>query len=176
MGARQAVFIDRDGVIVRPIFRKGFPLPTAPFSLTELSFFDGIREALALIKEAGFLRILVTNQPDVAYNHMSKKEWEKIQRKVEEFAFDDVFICHHTIDTNCDCRKPKPGMLFDASKKWNINLHESYMIGDTEKDTLAGKFAECRTILISFPYNKQTESDFRVSSFLEASQLIRKEE
>lgn len=168
----RAVFIDRDGVVVISVFRKGFKLPTAPFSFAELSFFEGVEEALIFLKELGFLRILVTNQPDVGYGHISKEEWNKIQEKVEEFSFDDVFICCHIREAVCACRKPKPGMLFKAAEKWNINLSESYMIGDTDKDISAGKAAGCKTILIDADYNIEVKGDFKVLNLLDAVRLI----
>ncbi|MEK9183499.1 MAG: HAD-IIIA family hydrolase [Patescibacteria group bacterium] len=172
MDKKRAVFIDRDGVVVNPIFRKEFKLPSAPFFFAELSFFAGIKEALDLFKEMGFLRILVTNQPDVGYGHISEEEWSRIQRKVEEFYFDDVFICRHTRDIDCVCKKPKPGMLFEAAKKWDIDFCKSYMVGDTDKDMNAGRVAGCKTILIKAYYNVEVKGNFTTSSLLDAARLI----
>jgi|SRR3989344_1372983 len=172
MNKKRAVFIDRDGVVVRAIFRKGFEFPTAPFSFAELSFFEGIDESLVLLKEMGFLRILATNQPDVGYGNISKEEWNKIQNKVEEFSFDDVFICHHIREAVCACKKPKPGMLLAAAEKWNIDLKNSYIIGDTEKDMDAGLAAGCKRILIRTDYNQKIRESFEAVSFLSAVKLI----
>jgi D-glycero-D-manno-heptose 1,7-bisphosphate phosphatase len=172
MNRRRAVFIDRDGVVVRSVVRMGFELPTAPFSFEELVFEDGVAKAIRLLRDWGFLCILISNQPDVAYGHMARSEWRRIQNKVEELDFDDIFLCRHTRDAGCECRKPKPGMLLKAAARWNIDLARSYMVGDTAKDTLAGKAAGCKTVLISTSYNKDVESDLSATSLHGAALLI----
>lgn len=171
---RRAVFIDRDGVVVKPVYHEGFTLPTAPFYYSEFAFLDlsGTLEALSRLKKNGFLCILVTNQPDVAYGHMLEEEWQKIHRQVRALAFDDIFMCRHTREANCLCKKPKPGMLFLAAETWNINLKESYMIGDTENDMLAGQSAGCKTVLIRTDYNVGVVRDYVVNNLLLAAKMI----
>lgn len=171
---KRAVFIDRDGVVVRAIPRPGFTWPTAPFSFDEFIMEDGVEGAIRLLQDRGFLCILVSNQPDVAYGHISHQEWRRIQNKVEELGFDDVFLCRHTREDNCECKKPKPGMLVQAAARWDIDLSRSYMIGDTVNDVLAGKAAGCKTVLISTTYNKQLVSDLAAGSLYEATLLILK--
>ena len=169
---RRAVFIDRDGVIVRNVKREGFAVPTAPFLFSEFSFFPNVSEALRLLRSHGFLCILVTNQPDVAYGHITRDEWEKIHDEVRKLPLDDVFVCMHTRCDNCECKKPKPGMLFAAQRKWNIDLARSFMVGDTDNDTIAGSAAGCATILVDAEYNREVKSDFRAADFLEAARLV----
>lgn len=169
---RSAVFIDRDGVIFYAVPREGFVLPTASFCLEEAQLFDGLEEAFALLKNAGFLRILVTNQPDVVYGHLTQSEWEKIHAKISHLDFDDQFICFHGWNDECECKKPKPGMLFSAQKKWNIDFAASYMVGDTDNDAKAACAAGCRFVLVSALYNVGVPADFHVSSLLEAARLI----
>ncbi|QQG46208.1 MAG: HAD-IIIA family hydrolase [Candidatus Niyogibacteria bacterium] len=172
MKGRKAVFIDRDGVVNKLVQRPGFDLPTAPFAFEELRIFNGVKEALLVLKRIGVLRILVTNQPDVVYGYLSYEEWKKIQDEIEKLGFDDVFICPHGRDDGCECKKPKPGMLLAAQKKWNIDLGRSFMIGDTQTDMMAAKTAGCRTILVKDRYNSGVMSDFRAGSLLEAARLI----
>ena len=174
MNKRRAVFIDRDGVVVRPIWRAEFALPTAPFSVAEFAMIDGAADALSIMKKNNFLCFLVSNQPDVAYGHMTPLEWRRIESKVEELNFNDVFLCRHTRDAGCECKKPKPGMLLNAAAKWDIALDRSYMVGDTVKDTLAGKAAGCKTVLVSTSYNQDVKSDFSATSLHEAALLILK--
>lgn len=169
---KRAVFIDRDGVIFQPIPREGFQLPTAPFRASEAVLFDGLEDALTLLGRHGFFRILVTNQPDIAYGHLTESEWERIHGKLSHLDFDDEFVCFHRKEDGCECRKPKPGMLLAAQKKWGIDIARSYMIGDTDKDIRAAKAAGCRSILVDAPYNQSVPADFRVSSFFEAARLI----
>lgn len=170
--ARRAVFIDRDGVINRPLLRDG--KPCGPFRREELEFFPNVKEALKLLKILGFLRILVTNQPDVAYGNLSEDEWRWMQDRVEELGFDDVFICRHGRLDVCGCKKPKPGMILAAAKKWEIDLFSSYMIGDTANDIDAALAAGVRhIIMISAPYNKTVLGyNYIAFGFLHAAHLI----
>lgn len=163
---KRAVFFDRDGVILKPVVMDG--RPRAPHSIAEYKTLSGIRpearEAVEKVKALGFLAILVTNQPDIAYGVISKEEWQWIQDQTKSIPFDDVFICFHRRDDNCECMKPKPGMLLDAGKKWNIDLAKSFMVGDTADDMGAAKSAGCKGILVDAPYNASLPSDARIDS------------
>jgi D-glycero-D-manno-heptose 1,7-bisphosphate phosphatase len=125
---------------------------------------QGAKEAIKTVKAAGFLAILISNQPDIAYGVISKEEWGWIQRKIKDIPFDDIFICFHRRDDNCECMKPKPGMFFDAAKKWNIDLSQSFLVGDTKDDMGAARNAGCRSIVLDAPYNRAFLSDFRIAS------------
>lgn len=174
-----AVFLDRDGVVNDVIdrgenfFAQGRRIRwTAPFKRDELHIKDGVQKALEDIKAFGFLLILVTNQPDIAYGLMAKKDSDEIMEEIKKLSLDDIFICYHGRDDNCSCKKPKPGMLLAAQKKWNIDMSASYMIGDTLDDMTAGLLAGCRTILINSCYNHNIETDFRVNNLFEAVKVI----
>lgn len=169
---RRVAFIDRDGVIFRPTARMGPSGPTAPFSVDEAVLFDGLEDALALLRRHGFLRILVTNQPDVAHGHLTHEEWERIHGKLSHLEFDDEFVCFHRKEEGCECHKPKPGMLLEAQKKWNVDLARSYMIGDTDKDRDAGRAAGCKTIIIDAPYNQHVQGDFRAKNLHDAATIV----
>lgn len=168
----RAVFLDRDGVLVRAIPREGFKLPTSPFRMEEFEIFPWVSGALALIEEMDFLRILVSNQPDVGRKLISPQTWWEMQKLVADLDFDDIYLCLHVTEDECGCKKPRPGMLLAAAKKWNLDLPSCYMIGDTAADTGAAHAAGCKSILIKAPYNQGTESDYVAENLLDAVHLI----
>lgn len=171
---QRAVFLDRDGTVVKDVWRKECSWPTGPWTFAELRFMPEAREFTRSLKELGFLRIMVTNQPDIAYGKISRPMWEKIQRKiVNTLGFDDVFMCRHPRDSGCCFRKPSPLMLFAAAEKWGINLAASYFIGNSFSDIYAGKAAGCQTIILDANYNRDTQSDFRVTTLSGALLLIK---
>lgn len=171
---KKAVFLDRDGTLLKAVYREKLGKSTAPFCLEELELAHYAKESLAALKRLGFLTIMVTNQPDVAYGHLTEDEWQKIQSSVLARLplLDDVFMCRHPRTENCPFRKPNPGMLLAAADKWGIDLASSYMIGDTDADTGAGKAAGCKTILISASYNKDVEADVVAPGLFTAVCLI----
>lgn len=176
-----AVFIDRDGVINDLIERgsnfivRGKKVSrTAPLSYSEFKMKDKVAEAMKMFEEMGFLRILISNQPDVSYGILPEEVHEKIMSDVAKLPFTDIFLCMHGRDEGCLCKKPKPGMLIGAAKKWNINLLKSYMIGDSEADMGAALAVNCVRILVRAPYNTEVESDYVVDSLFAAAELIKK--
>ncbi len=153
-----AIFLDRDGTINKDV---GFLRNIEDFELI-----DGVVEAIRKINKSGYLCIVVTNQPVIARGEVTEKQLEEIHNKMEtllgvEGAYiDGIYYCPHHPDKGyegeiselkieCNCRKPKPGMLLQAAEDFNIDLSKSWMIGDTERDILAGKNAGCKTALIS---------------------------
>jgi len=170
---RRAVFLDRDGVINRAVVRDGKPYP--PTNLSEMEILPGVQVAMALLHEAGFLLIVVTNQPDVARGTTSKAVVEEINHYLaSRLPIDEFRTCYHDNGDGCDCRKPLPGALLSAAKQHNIDLSNSYMIGDRWRDTEAGQQAGCQTIFIDYGYSEmQPESaNHRVHSLTEATQII----
>lgn len=168
---KRAIFLDRDGVINNVIIKEGKAF--SPRKFEDFKFIDGIKDVLERFRTRGLLNIIVTNQPDVARALMEKKELQKMHNLIREsLPIDDIFICPHDDADNCNCRKPKAGMLFEAAKKWDIDLNESFIIGDSWKDMEAGRNAGCITVLIDSPYNKQTDSDLRVNELLAVAEII----
>lgn len=170
---RRAVFLDRDGVINRAVVRDGKPYP--PANLAELEILPGVANALVALHEAGFLLIVVTNQPDVARGTTPMAVVEKINNHlVSCLPIDEFRTCYHDSADGCDCRKPLPGAIITAAGKHGIDLGESYMVGDRWRDIEAGQRAGCKTIFIDYGYKeKQPESvDYRVKSLEEASKII----
>lgn len=170
---RQAVFLDRDGVLNRAVVRDGKPYP--PANLSEMEILPGVPEALTLLHAAGFMLIVVTNQPDVARGTTPKAVVEEINNYLTGcLPIDEFRTCYHDSGDGCDCRKPLPGALLAAAKQHDIDLRGSYMIGDRWRDTEAGQRAGCQTIFIDYGYaEKQPESvNHRVRSLAEAAQII----
>ena len=166
-----AVFFDRDGVINKVILRDDKPF--SPRKLEEFIFNDGIQDIVSRLKANGYRAIVISNQPDLARGHITQETLDLMTERVkQEIPFDDVFICPHDDGDQCACRKPKPGMILEAAKKWKIDLRASYVIGDTWKDMEAGKTAGCTTVLLDAVYNQNVPSDFRLKSLAEAAAVI----
>lgn len=171
--SRRAVFLDRDGVINRAIVREGKPYP--PTSLEELEILPGVAAALTRLKAAGFVLVVVSNQPDVARGTTAREAVETINvRLAESLPVDDFRMCYHDSGDGCDCRKPKPGMLVAAARDHGIDLSASFMVGDRWRDVEAGQRAGCRTLFIDYGYDeRQPETcDYRVKTLAEAAEII----
>ena len=173
---RRAVFLDRDGVINRAVIRNGKPHP--PASLEELAIIPDAGEALRVLKDLGFVLIVVTNQPDVARGVQSRDVVEAINDRLREaLPIDDIFVCYHDDSAACACRKPKPGLLLAAAAKWEVRLDGSYMIGDRWKDIAAGQAAGCATVWIDCGYAEHgplIPASAAVKSLPAAAEFIRK--
>jgi len=167
----RAVFLDRDGVINKVVFRDN--RPGSPRSLQEFVFSDGILQATRKLRGYGFRIIVVSNQPDLARGEITKGILDLMTQKMRwKILIDDVLICPHDDIHQCSCRKPKPGMLLEAASRWNIDLSSSFIIGDSWKDMKAGKAAGCKTLILDAPYNQDVQCDFRAKSLSEAVNLI----
>ncbi len=151
---QRAVFLDRDGVLNEAMVRDGRPYP--PSSLEELRIIPGATDALQRLRNAGFLLIVVTNQPDVARGTQTRHTVEEFDAALgRALPLDDFYVCFHDGRDRCDCRKPKSGLLTRAAVDWNIDLKRSFMIGDRWRDIDAGAAAGCRTVLIDYGYDER---------------------
>lgn len=172
-----AVFLDRDGVINVNEVRGGKPY--APTQLEDFQFLPGVEEATRRLKDAGFLLVVVTNQPDVA-NGITRQDTLDAMHALlrKKLPVDDIRICYHTDADGCDCRKPKPGMLLAAAADHGIDLARSYMVGDRWRDVAAGKTAGCATILVEYDYDEPEPDspDAVVASLSEAADWILRRE
>lgn len=171
--ARRAVFLDRDGVINRVILRDGNPCP--PNSLAALEILPGVAEALERLKSAGFILIVVSNQPDVARGTTKREVVETIHAHLANaLPIDGFMVCYHDTPDDCSCRKPRPGMLFASARELDLDLAKSYMIGDRWRDIEAGRRAGCKTLFIDCGYAEEAprDYDFRVESLTEAASVI----
>ena len=171
----RAVFLDRDGVINANLERNGKPV--APTSLAEFRILPGAANAVRRLKDAGFLIVVVTNQPDVRTGLTPKATVEAMHDEIRrQMPIDDFSICFHVDADNCACRKPKPGLILEAAKKYGIDLASSYIVGDRWRDVLAGQAAGCRTIFVDYGFvqDQPATADQTVKSLAEAAELILK--
>jgi len=171
----RAVFLDRDGVINRAIQRDGKPYP--PTSLDTFEILPGVPEACARLKEAGFLLVVATNQPDVGRGTLTRETVEAMHTHMRRvLPLDRVEVCYHAgrSEPPCDCRKPRPGMLLKAARDLDIALDQSVMVGDRWRDIDAGKAAGCVTVLIDYDYQEtlKAQPDYRARDLAEAAQFI----
>ena len=172
---KRAVFLDRDGVINRALERDGLPYP--PANLGEFEIFPEVPEACRCLKQAGFLLVVATNQPDVGRGTLTQETVEIVHAEMcRRLPLDRVEVCYHPGKglSDCDCRKPKPGMLLRAARELGIDLAQSWMVGDRWRDVDCGRAAGCRTIFIDRGYAEELKQppDFRVKDLLEAAEII----
>ncbi len=173
--SRCAVFLDRDGVINRALVRDGRPYP--PARLAEFEILPGVAGACAKLRQAGFLLVVATNQPDVGRGTIAREAVEALHAHMRrELPLDGVEVCYHPGKgaSECDCRKPKPGMLLKAARELNIDLTKSFMVGDRWRDIDCGHAAGCTTILVDYDYAEELHQppDHRVKGLAEAADLI----
>ena len=189
-----AVFIDRDGVINELIYFQDLGIIDTPFTPEQFRLIPGVGEAIRAINKMGYKAIVVSNQPGIARNHFGEETLAQIDAKMkQELAragafLDAIYYCPHhpradngTYRMECDCRKPKPGLLLRAARDLNIDLSASYMVGDNITDIQAGRSAGCRTILVGrmkcelchMMEEARVKPDFIVPGLLEAAEGIR---
>jgi len=147
--ARQAVFLDRDGVLNQALVRHGKPYP--PASLAELQIVPEAPEALAALQAAGFLLLGVTNQPDVARGTQRREVVEAINAALlATLPLAEILVCYHDDGDGCACRKPQPGLLLQAATRYCLTLPASFMIGDRWRDVEVGRRVGCRTVWLDY--------------------------
>lgn len=174
---QKAIFLDRDGTINKYV---GFLR-----NINDFDLIDGVPDAIKMINNSGFLAIVVTNQPVIARGEVTFNELQEIHNKMETLLgfhgayLDAIYFCPHhphkgydgeieELKIECKCRKPKPGMLLQAAKDYNIDLSLSWMIGDSENDIAAGIAAGCKTGLLGNEQHGQDISDTSLVTILES--------
>jgi len=183
---RKAVFLDRDGVINKEVNQLSGP--------DDLKIYSFAADAIKKINKAGYLAILITNQPRIAKGFMTEETLELIHKKLEtELAkkgakLDAIYYCPHhpekgfkgeipELKIACQCRKPKIGLFLKARNDFNIDLNQSYVVGDQTQDILAGKRVGSKTILVETGYKGKdgkylVKPDFKVRNLAEAINII----
>lgn len=172
MSERKALFLDRDGVLTA-IVRRGSVISSAR-SQEEFRLLLEAAPLLSQARQAGYLTVLVTNQPDVARGLLAPELLDDFHRQLQEsFELDALEVCAEDGHDN-PRRKPNPGMLLDAAARLGIDLSRSYFLGDTGKDVEAGKRAGVKTILLKTDYNQQAreQADFVVATALDALPIL----
>ncbi len=167
----RAIFLDRDGVIN---VDKGYVCKIDDFEFTE-----GVFEALREFQKRGFLLIVVTNQSGIGRGLYSSEDfktltaWKLDELKKRDIFIDEIYHCHHDPDSGCECRKPAPGMLLKAKEKFNIDMQNSWMIGDKKSDIDAAYNAGVKnTILISKDCSSKLGALYCVNSILDTIKII----
>ncbi len=189
----KAIFLDRDGVINELVYYPEQGVIDSPFTAEQFRLLPGVAEAINKFHEVGYKVIVISNQPGIAKGHMSRQTFEEIREKMrgglalkEAFSDGEYYCFHHpeakveSLWVNCKCRKPKPGLILQATEEMKVNLSESWMIGDSLTDIKAGKSAGCKTILLGrmkcelcHPMDEMdARPDFVLPNLLEAAQLI----
>jgi D-glycero-D-manno-heptose 1,7-bisphosphate phosphatase len=170
---RKAVFLDRDGVLAVPEFRDGRSF--AVRRLADFRLYDDAAPSVDALDAAGYLAIVVTNQPDIANGLVSAAEVEAMHDVLRaRLKLAAVETCPHAQSAGCDCRKPKPGMLHRAAERLGVDLPSSWMVGDRLGDVAAGSAAGCRTVFIDRGYEHEAahRADYAVATLAHAVDRI----
>jgi D-glycero-D-manno-heptose 1,7-bisphosphate phosphatase len=192
---RNAIFLDRDGVINSYVYNAEFGTVDSPGSPDEFALIPGAGEAVAEFNRLGFIVVVVSNQPGIAKGKFTPALLEQVDAKMHAGIaaaggkLDAVYYCLHHPDAvvpayreRCECRKPRPGMLLEAAQEWDIDLKNSYMIGDGVTDIEAGRAAGTHTIFIgpSKPYvfealeKHGVQPDFMAPTLSDTVEIIKK--
>jgi len=196
LNGRRAAFLDRDGIINEMVHYPEHGLVDSPFVPAQFELVQGVGGALRNLKAAGFKLVIVSNQPGVAKKHFSMETFKRVQRRmhrllaVEGVELDGEYYCFHhpraklaKYRVDCDCRKPKPGLLLKAADEMGLDLAGSVMIGDGLTDVIAGKRAGCKTVLVtnlnllvnSLMIEQGAEPDFIARDVTEAADIVKKD-
>ncbi len=170
----RAILLDRDGVINEAVIKDGKPYP--PASIAELIIAADIQPSLTALKAAGFVLIVVTNQPDVARGKTTVDAVGAIHAHLmAQLPLDDILVCYHDDKDQCLCRKPQPGLLLRAAKQYNLDLSHCVMVGDRWRDIEAGQRAGCKTVWLNNGYTEKAPrlpADFTTTSLQNAAEGI----
>ena len=169
MTSEPAVFLDRDGVLNRVLIRDGVPF--GPMTLADFAIIDGAAEDVRRLKAAGYKAVVATNQPELARGRLAPEALTAMHAKLRaEVPVDAIYVCPHSDEDSCACRKPRPGLLLSAARDLGIDLAQSYMVGDRWRDVEAGKAAGCRTVFVDNGYREalKTTPDHVVAGLREA--------
>jgi D-glycero-D-manno-heptose 1,7-bisphosphate phosphatase len=176
MACFPAVFLDRDGIINRALVREGKPYP--PNRLEDVEILPGAVDSLQRLAGCGYVLIGITNQPDVARGTQSRQMVESINALIQSrLPVREIFVCYHDNADGCDCRKPKPGLIFQAARKYELDLPRSWMVGDRWKDIAAGRSAGLKTIFVDYHYAEPymgASADFTVEEISLLAEIILK--
>lgn len=171
----RAVFLDRDGVVNQAINRGG--KPHSPQKAEELIILNGVKDAVSLLHKNGFVTVVVTNQPDISRGDLSIELLSEFHRIISaETGIKNFYICHHDDKEDCECRKPRIGLITNAARELDLDLSKSFLVGDRWKDIEAGQRAGCRCFFVDYHYSERrpTPPFHTVTSLLEAVEIIMK--
>ncbi len=168
---RLAVFLDRDGVLNRLVWRDG--KPASPRTPEEFEVEPQAGPSLARLQAAGHLLFVVTNQPDIARGRMERAALDAMHaRLAAALPLDAISACLHDDPDGCGCRKPEPGQLLALAERHGLDLSRSWMVGDQDRDVACGRAAGCRTALLAKSYNSGTGADIVAEELWQAACMI----
>jgi D-glycero-D-manno-heptose 1,7-bisphosphate phosphatase len=170
---KRAIFLDRDGVLNQSMLIEGVPKP--PNSVEDVEILPGVVEAIQILRQYHFVPVVVTNQPDVARGDTTQSQVEAINTYIGSVTnIKHFYTCFHDDADMCDCRKPLPGLILRASSELDLNIQESFMVGDRWRDVVAGQLAGCQSFFIDNLYlEKAPKMPYKkVSSLLDAVKTI----
>lgn len=176
---RPAVFLDRDGVLNQALVRDGLPFP--PADLVQFKIDPDAAGECARLKAAGFILVVVTNQPDVGRGNQKREVVEAMHEELRRAipSLDAIEVCYHAGARHgepCECRKPKPGLLLRAASAHGLDLEQSFVVGDRWRDVDCARAAGCRAVFIDRKYREplRARPDFVVATLSEAIAAILK--
>ena len=168
----RAIFFDRDGVINELVARNGGYY--SPQEYKDFKIKKNIAEIIKKLKHEGFLIVVISNQPDISRGKLSLSELKKMTKKLnDELIIDDIFYCMHDDSDDCMCRKPKSGMILELARKWNIDLKNSFLIGDTWRDVEAARDANVKYFLLDNNTNVDQKYENKVRDINKIFSLIK---
>lgn len=175
----RAVFLDRDGTLNEIIFDNIYQIHRPPWTIEEITLYSETIECLKRLQNHDFFLLLVSNQPDCVYNNVSYQQLRNIKYHLinlfilNKIYFKEYYYCFHGRYDKCECRKPLPYFLLKAAEDYHIDLKNSWMVGDSDKDVECGKNAGVKTILITNDEKYEgMEPDYKVNNIKEAVDLI----
>ena len=170
---KRAIFLDRDGVINKPIVRNGKPY--APRKFDDFILLPDVELSIHEMVRMGFLVFVVTNQPDIGNGLVELNEIKRMHELIQKLPINQIYMCPHSQTDLCNCRKPKPGMIWRARDKHDLLLEKSYFIGDRKTDMEAAFNAGCLSIFIDYGYKESTnvEANYSCKSIMETLDFVK---
>jgi histidinol-phosphate phosphatase family protein len=180
---RAGVFLDRDGVIAELVWHDADHASEGASHPDRMTLAADAVAALRTIQDAGFLAVVVSNQPAAAKGTASREDLDATHRRLVALLekagveLDAYRYCFHHPDDGCSCRKPEPGLILSAADELGVDLRRSWMIGDADRDVDAGRRAGCRTILIENPQSEHRRdgagrADYCARNLAEAAVIV----
>ncbi|MFC4558292.1 D-glycero-alpha-D-manno-heptose-1,7-bisphosphate 7-phosphatase [Virgibacillus kekensis] len=170
----RGMFLDRDGVI-NEVLSKRVKFVNKP---NDFYLLEGVGEAVKQFNDLGFRVFVVTNQGGIGLGYMKETALAEVHKKMRseletfEARIDDIAYCPHKPHANCACRKPKPQLIFDLAEKHNVDLAESFMVGDRQPDIEAGKEAGTKTVLVGSREGDQVNADYSFKDLREFAEWL----
>ena len=173
---RKAIFLDRDGVLNKSLIENG--KPKAPKKKLDLELLPKVPEALAMLRSHNFELVVITNQPDLANGSISEKDLTEIHDVIKlHTKLENFYVCPHSDADNCECRKPKTGLILSAIADLNLSINGSFLVGDRWRDIQAGQSVGLTCFYIDYSYaeEKPRPPFIEVASLMDATKIILKE-